>query len=538
MKNQKIVAVDIETTGLNFLEDEIRLISAYSDEVNMVTDDIGDLKVMLEDPNILKVFHNAIFDVSFLKENGCTVNNYTDTMIMAQVSDGRTRGLGLDRLAEDYLGVYLNKSMQDSSNWSGEITEDHRKYALRDSEITYELYKILADKIKKFEIEEVLNREIAALPALIELKTKGIRFNWPKWEQQLKIWKFDAEELKSKIEKDLGNINLNSPMQLKDALWEQGIEVENTTSDELKRHEGSSSIVKSIREYKKLNKYLSSYGDKLKTRIDSGGRIRASWWLLGAETGRMSCSQPAIQAFPREARKCFEAEEGKVFVIADYSSIEMRILAEISKDETLTRAIKEGIDLHKLTASGVFDKSIEEITDEERNISKSLNFGVSYGLTSYGLKKVLTKALNREIIMNEAEKYRQKYFETYPGILRYQEVMIKAPWIKSQGGRFWGIKGRNKPTSPAKMINYPIQSSCAEGLKETMKLLSDEIRKKDSWDLVAIVHDEIVLEVPEEESKLAAEILELLMIEGMSKIMSEDSNIPIEVDVEVKNTWG
>lgn len=530
-----ILAVDIETTGLNFLENRIRLISLYSDTQELVTEDIYELQKTLEDERILKIFHNAPFDVSFLKHNGIDVVNYTDTLIIAQVIDGRTQNMSLGILAEEYLGEYLDKGMQHSSNWNGEISEEHKAYALKDSETTHRLYKVLDKKIQELGLEEVLDREIRALPIITELKMKGIKLDWDKWQVELYQLQKDEEVEKEKIYKVLGNINLNSPQQLKQALEEKGIEVEDTTKDELKKHEEEHDVIKDILSYKKIGKYLSSYGEKLKKQIDADNRLRGNWRLIGAATGRMSCSSPAIQAMPGKIRECLIAEEGNTFVLVDYSSIEMRVLALMSKEQSLIDAIARKEDLHKRTISGILGKDIDEITDEERKIGKVLNFMISYGATSYGLKNQLTKALDKDVSLAKAEEYRQLYFKTYPQILRYQEVMLRAPWIKSLGGRSWGLKGNDKPDNAAKIINYPIQSSMTEGMKEAMALLHQKLQEHKSWSVVAIIHDEVIMEVPVEESELAAKVLEEIMIEGMQKITGKE--VLIEVDVDIRDSW-
>ena len=265
----------------------------------------------------------------------------------------------------------------------------------------------------------------------------------------------------------------------------------------------------------------------MKTFINKDGRIRGSWWLIGATSGRMSCNNPPLQAMPGSSREFFISEKGYKLVCADYSQVELRVLASISGDETLTNYFKNGIDLHTGTASLVFKKAIEEVTKEERQVAKSLNFGIVYGITSYGIQKNLRKS-GLDVTLEEAEEYRLEFLRVYPSVRELQDSLLRADYIRSLGGRRW--QGSN--LSMTQRLNLPIQGSAAEGLKEALALLVE--RMKDSWRLVAVVHDEILLEVHDDEVEEAKEVLESCMVEGMETIVK---GIPIVVESLINNCW-
>lgn len=241
----------------------------------------------------------------------------------------------------------------------------------------------------------------------------------------------------------------------------------------------------------------------------------------------MSCNNPPLQAMPSSSREFFIAEKGNKLICADYSQVELRVLASISRDETLISYFKSDVDLHTGTASLIFKKAIEEVTKEERQVAKSLNFGIVYGITAYGIQKNLRKA-GLDVTLEEAEGYRLEFLRVYPKVRMLQDSLLRADYIMSLGGRRWQCSN----LTMTQRLNLPIQSSAAEGLKEALAILINNM--KPSWKLVAIVHDEIVLEVNEEEVIEAKEVLETSMKLGMKKIIKD---IPIVVDSSISNNW-
>lgn len=530
MKNNEVFFFDTETDSLDFRTGKIKLI-AFSkgfDEVATTTSIDERLKDILDDRNITKVFHNAKFDVEFFQSKGYKVNNYHCTLLMAQVL-GEEK-LSLKALAKKYLDVDMDKSMQHSDNWQEtEITKEHIDYAVKDVEYTRALYYKLFDLLVENNLLTVYERERRALPAIVMLESNGINMEFDKWNARLDDDRRLAIELEIRI-KDLLNrkeLNLNSPKQLVEAIAEYGIKLHSTSDDELAKYSDEHEVIKLIRKYRRLQTKIKTYGEKLKTFINDDGRIRADWRLIGASSGRMSCNNPPLQAMPGNSREFFVADKGYKLVCSDYSQIELRVLATISKDEALKSYFNNGIDLHLGTASLVFKKPIDEISKEERQVAKSLNFGIVYGITAYGIQKNLRKS-GVDTSLEESEEYRIEFLNVYPKVKELQDALLKADYIKTLGGRRW--QGGN--LSMTQRLNLPIQGSAAEGLKEALALLVESM--KDSWRLVAVVHDEILLEVPEDEAEEAKNILERCMVEGMKTIVKD---IPIIVDSLVSNNW-
>ena len=530
MKNNEVFFFDTETDSLDFRTGKIKLIafSKEFDEVATTTSIDERLKDILDDRNITKVFHNAKFDVGFFQNKGYKVNNYHCTLLMAQVL-GEEK-LSLKALVKKHLDVDMDKSMQHSDNWQdGRITQDHSDYAVKDVKYIRALYYKLLNLLVENNLLTVYERERRALPAIAMLEGNGINMEFDKWNARLNDDRRLAIELESKI-KDLLNreeLNLNSPKQLVEAIAEYGIKLYSTADDELAKYSDEHEVIKLLRKYRRLQTKIKTYGEKLKQFIDDDGRIRADWRLIGASSGRMSCNNPPLQAMPGNSREFFIADKGYKLVGSDYSQIELRVLATISNDEALRSYFNNGIDLHLGTASLVFKKSIDEISKEERQVAKSLNFGIVYGITAYGIQKNLRKS-GVDISLEEAEEYRIEFLNVYPRVKELQDALLKADYIKTLGGRRWQCGN----LSMTQRLNLPIQGSAAEGLKEALALLVNSI--KETWKLVAIVHDEILLEVPTDDTKEAKQVLENCMITGMKNIIKD---IPVVVETSISNNW-
>lgn len=527
---KEVVGIDIETTGLDVRKDQIRLIAIYSDSYEIVTEDLESIRTILEDPKVLKVFHNASFDVSFLEFNDYSVVNYTDTMIMQQILMNNRELQSLVKLAKDYLGIQLDKSLQHSKHWNGEITDAHRKYCLQDAKATFQLYQVMFTKIHNNYLFPTYRREIGALPAIIEMKLNGIHVDIVGWEKQLELISTEVADLKSELEEELHCSNLNSNSQLLRSLKNLGVPLYNVKEKHLASFTGSFPIVERLLMYKKKQKIISTYGDKLKSFLDDDNRLHGEWSLIGTQTYRMSCSKPNLQGLPKELRPYIKPKENHVFIIADYSTIEMRVLAESANVSTLIELLNAGADLHTSTAQAVFkDQPIDKV---KRQVGKELNFGLIYGLTPYGLANRINSLQGMKVDEDEAEKFMDAYFEKFPEVKSYQHQQLKSDIITTLGGRYWEERNGLLELKPRQRFNYAIQSSSAEGLKETLSLVMKN--KKREWMLIAAIHDEIVLEVPIESANEAKCFLEQQMIEGMGKIVKK---VPVVVDSKIAKTW-
>lgn len=531
-----VYAVDLETTSLDPRNGDIRLVACWSSDQQFVTTDVAEVAAILRDETILKVFHNGAFDVPWLEDKGFPVVNYTDTMIMSQIISNRARsGNSLQALSLKYLNVVLNKTLQESTNWQGELTEQHKAYALKDAEVTYKLYHHLRKKISEKHLDVVVNREMGAMSAIIELNKNGILFDYEGWSVVLTELEKESIGLESEIRQllECEDLNLNSPKQLIEVFASHGLMLESSADEILARHETDHVAVEPLRKYKKLKKQLSTYGEKLKQQIDKDGRIRGQWRLIGTDTSRMTCKQPNLQGLPTIAKPYVKASPGYKLVVADYNTIELRILAELTRDKELMKAFLNNEDLHAKTTRAVLNMNNDEaVTDEERSIGKVVNFGLVYGMTAYGLRKKIQSTTRWAITHQEAENFRNRYFELYPAVLTFQDQMLRAESIHTFGGRYWSKATTELKQGAISRYNYPVQGTAAEGFKEALALLMS--RKPADWKLIAAIHDEIVLEVPEEAAKEATELLIKAMKQGMTTLIP---SIPIEVDCKVSHYW-
>lgn len=533
---KQVVAIDIETNHLDPLKGEIKLISVFGEGIELVTSNVSEVEHLLADEAILKVVHNAGFDITWLRTKGFVIRSYMDTMVMSQVFHNHVKTDNtLKGMANKYLRVELDKSLQDSVNWQGDMTEEHRSYALSDAKTTFELYHFLNSALRTLHLDGVLRREMAAIDAIIELNMNGIRFDYNDWEQELQKMMEESEQLQEDVRGllEAPDLNLQAPAQIIAALRRKGIEIEGTSDEVLAKYEDCYEVIKPLRRYKKLRKQVNAYGEKLKNAIGEDERLRGSWRLIGTDTFRMTCKQPNLQGMPGKAKPYFRPVEDHSFIVADYSNIELRILAEITGDPELTEAFQHNEDLHEKTARVVLDKqSGEVVTPEERKIGKVVNFGLVYGMTKWGLQKKIQAATGSPISLHEAEIFRNRYFELYKGVLLYQDRMLKSSFIQTLGGRYWSDDHHMLLKGTIARFNYPIQATGAEGLKESLALLLEG--KKHDWKLVVAVHDEIVLEVPDSDITEASTFLKTIMIEGMSKLVKQ---IPIEVEVKHGKYW-
>ena len=526
----KIVGVDIETTGLDCFKDSIRLIAVYGDDFSYVGDKLQEVEDILSDSTVLKVFHNALFDVSFLKVAGIEVKNYSDTIVMAKIISNSAVFDSLEYLAKKYLNLELDKELQHSENWQAELTQEHHDYCLKDAEVTLKLFRVLYDLIVERYLFPTYRTEISALPSLIELQTNGMMLDKSELRAYLEKLRVQHQELKERLEIQLACENLNSSPQLLKSLQNLGVPIDNVEEKTLKKQSGMFPIVKELVRYKKLTKVLTNYGKNLLLLIKTDNRVRGNWNLIGTATSRRTCKGPNFQGIPKEIKGFFHATPGHVFVIVDYSTVELRILAEISGCKKLIDAFNQGLDLHYETAKTVLGK--EDISDDERQIGKVINFGLIYGLTAYGLMNEINQIPGFNINKEEAQNFIDMYFMNYKGVAKYKNQQLKSPMVTTLGGRYWDSSNGLKLLKDNQRLNYAIQASCAEGLKESLALLMME--KKDTWRLVGAIHDELICEVPEEDAEYAKSVIEKIMINGMRKLVKQ---VPIEVESHVSKVW-
>jgi DNA polymerase I len=299
-------------------------------------------------------------------------------------------------------------------------------------------------------------------------------------------------------------------------------------------------FIATLRDYRKAAKLTSTYGvGWLESGYYQDGRIYASWRQLRAATGRMACDHPNLQNIPRSGplRSYIRAPEGRVFVIADYSQIELRIAAKVSGDKEMLSAYAEGRDLHTLTAQSLTGK--EGVTKDDRKLAKAVNFGLLYGMGAKGLRSYALKSYGVEMSLEEASLYRKRFFQTYSGLKRWHDNERRAWQHGETETRTLTGRHRMEVEKLTDRLNAPVQGTAADGLKFALALLWERRDECTGAVPVLVCHDEIVVECDAEQAADAKAWLEGTMIEGMDAVINstDEVDVPVEVDARIASSW-
>ena len=570
LSSRPAIGVDTETTDLDPYLARLRLIQlATSDgvfivDVNQFANEdlkngeaLAPLRRLLTAPRPIKIAHNAKFDAKFLKHNlGVDVVGLFDTLLASQlVSAGDIEERhGLEAIAGRYLNEAVDKSER-LSNWEFELSESQLQYAARDAAVLLPLREKLIDKIKSNGLIQCAQLEFECVMPVVDLELTGFFMEKQRWLEQLGIVEERRAELANELQEMLGegvaqaslfgppraNINLDSQQQVTEALTRLGIPLPDSTRNwKLQPLAAQYPIVAKLLEYRTMQKALTSYGQNMIEFINPRtGRLHADFRQIGAPTGRFACTNPNIQQVPHavEYRRCFMGHpNGRKLVIADYSQIELRILAEFSGDQAFMDAFRSGADLHKVTAAQVFGVSQDQVTKEQRDFAKRLNFGVVYGI---GAQRF---SMMTGVGVPEAEDVLKRYFATYRGLDRFlRESANRAVTDKEArtgSGRL--VKFNFDPTDRQQVSmtqrngkNAPIQGTSADILKRALRLLNDELRQT-SAKIVNIIHDEIVVEVDEAEADAVAQTVERAMCAAGEEYLV---TVPVKVESQIASEW-
>ncbi len=529
------VGCDIETYKGAF-----QLISVTDGRYSISLTDPRPLQWLLADPAITKVFHDATFDVPLLNELGVPVEGYQDTMLMARVLDNNVGDHGLKTLAQQHLGITLDKELQSDKKRGPVVTDELVEYNLKDSTTTLALREKLATLLTSAGLQHVYDKEAACLPAVVKLKTDGIWFDAKKAKAKASELRTRLDELNTRIIAALNvpGINLNGRDQVLKALAALGVELPDATKATYAEHVNDHPVIKLIIERNKLSTRITDLETKYTNHIGKDGRLHPTFKAIGTITGRMACKEPNLQNVDKELISYFAPAPGNVYVYADYSQAQLRILADLSRDTVLLDAYKNGLDLHFLTAQALFDGT-GEVTDQQRGLGKTTNFALSFGQSAWGLQKAAKEDLDLDMTEPEAVDFRIKFFDMYSGLASWQETQECAPVITSYWGRQWHDLPRRADKykdghSWRDRLAYPAQANESEGAKESLILLYPKLLSRPTWLLVDAVHDSILLEVPEADADEAKEVLRGCMVAGMEKLVTR---VPIEVDVKIGSNW-
>ncbi len=522
---------------------------------------MGPLVEMLEDPAVEKTGQNLKYDLIVLERAGVKVRGFSfDTMVASYVLDPNRRQHSLDALTLTLLGhrmiPYSEVAGKGKSQISfAEVTLDRaREYACEDADFTLRLRELFEPQLTEQKLDGLFRElEIPLVPVLARMETNGIRIDVPFFQ-----------DMNSRLESDLGRVreeivemageefNLNSTPQLRGILFEKlglpvlkrtktGPSTDASVLEELAAMGHTLPI--QLLEYRQLEKLRNTYVDALPRMVNpETGRIHTSFNQTVAATGRLSSSDPNLQNIPirtelgREIRKGFVAEEGYLFFGADYSQIELRVLAHFSGDEAFVRAFREGIDVHKQTAAVIFDVGLEEVTPEMRARAKTINFATLYGQGDFSLARQL------DISREEARDFIEEYFRRFSGVRAFLDKQVDLArdlgYVETLGGRrryIPEIQARNwnvRQFGERIAQNTPIQGTAADLIKVAMirihKLLESRFP---STKLLLQVHDELLLEVPVDE----VEEVGKMVVEEMEGAVELD--VPLAVDSAVGESW-
>ncbi len=523
---------------------------------------ISRLKPLLEDPSVLKVGHNIKYDMHVLARHGIQVTPVDDSMVLSYVLDGGLHGHGMDELAEQLLGYKTITFTDVAGTGKNQITFDYvpldkaLDYAAEDADITGRLFRnlrprLLADRMVA--VHETLERPLIAV--LERMEQHGIKADASALRALSVDFNARMGDLADAIYKLAGHeFNIGSPKQLGEVLFdEMGIGggkkgktgAYATGADVLEDLAAQGhDLPARVLDWRQLAKLKSTYTDALVEQINpETGRIHTSYAQTVASTGRLSSNDPNLQNIPirsdegRKIRRAFVADDGHVLLSADYSQIELRLLAHVAGIDSLKEAFRQGHDIHAMTASQVFGVPIEGMDPMIRRKAKAINFGIIYGISAFGLARQL------RIPRGEAARYIDAYFERYPGIRAYMERIVKEArdngHVRTLFGRrihARGINDRNpslRSFAERAAINAPIQGGAADIIKRAMIRVPGALAAKNLGARMLLqVHDELVFEVPDAEVAETEAVVREVM-EGAAHL-----DVPLVVDTGRGANWG
>src|SRR6266699_5541540 len=570
LSSKQAIGLDTETTELDPYLARLRLIQlATNDGVYIIdvnhfsngdlrqSETLEPLRQLFAAPRPIKIAHNSKFDAKFIKHNlGVDIGGLFDTLLASQlVSAGDIEQRhGLEAIAGRYLNEAVDKSER-LTNWEFELSEAQLEYAARDAAVLIPLLDKLIERIKSLDLVRCAQLEFECVMPVVNLELAGFYMNKERWLEQLAIVEEKRAELANELQEMLGegaaqaslfgppraNINLDSQQQVTEALNRLGIPLPDSTRNwKLQPLATQYPVVAKLLEYRTMQKALTSYGQNMIEFINpKTGRLHADFRQIGAPTGRFACTNPNIQQVPHAAeyRRCFMGHpEGRRLVIADYSQIELRILAEFSGDQAFIDAFKSGADLHRVTAAQVFNVAQDQVTKEQRDFAKRLNFGVVYGI---GAQRF---SMMTGLGVSEAENVLRRYFSTYRGLDKYLRESanraVSDKQARTASGRLVKFNFDASDRQQVSMTqrngkNAPIQGTSADILKRALRLLNDELRST-SGKIVNIIHDEIVVEVDESESEDVATKVERAMITAGEEYVQ---TVPVKVEFQIASEW-
>ena len=585
----QVVAVDTETTSLDAMQADLVGVSlalgpndacyiplahgggdmfAQKPEQVDKAAALAALKPLLEGDSVLKVFQNGKYDLNILAREGIAVSPIDDTMVISfaldagRGEDGMGGGHGMDELSQRHLG-HTPIAFKDvcgtgkkAISFAEVPLEDATRYAAEDADVTLRLYNVLKPRLAEEGGTRVYERvDRPLIPVVARMEREGIKVDRARLAKLSEEFAIEIGRLEGEIHQAAGQeFTVGSPKQLGEILFDKlgykggkkGKSGQYSTDvSVLERLAGEGApIAKLVLEWRQLSKLKSTYTDALQAAINPAtGRVHTSYSLVGAQTGRLSSTDPNLQNIPvrtpigRQIREAFVPEEGNVLLAADYSQIELRLAAHMANVDTLKEAFANGEDIHARTATEMFG----EVTRDTRARAKTINFAILYGISRWGLASRL------EVEPDEAQAMIDTYFQRFPGIQRYIHETLEAVRAKGYSETLFGrktwfprINSKNQAErqgSERAAINAPIQGTSADIIKRAMARMLPALAEAglDDVRMLLQVHDELVFELPEERVEAATPIIRQVMAEAA--LPAVELTVPLGVDIGTGLSW-
>jgi len=581
LEEKTVIAVDTETSSLNPLETNLVGISfsyapnkacyiplAHKEKSLKKELVLKKIKPLLEDPSIKKVGQNIKFDFIVLKQNGIEINSIEDTMLISYTLDAGSNRHNMDTLSEIHLGhktISFKEIVgvgRNKLNFSDIEFNKATEYAAEDADVTLRLYESLKDRLDEEKLNKIYEYfEKPMVKLLSKLEFNGIKVD----VSYLKKLSSQFEKKIKQIEKEIYTLagrefNIGSPKQLGEIIYNE-LKIAKLKKTKKGSLATNANVLEDLTftghkfpnlvlEWRQVSKLKNTYTDALQEHISTKTkRVHTSFLLAATNTGRLASSDPNLQNIPiksengREIRKAFVADKGNVLVSADYNQIEMRILADMADVKALKKAFKNEEDIHSLTASQVFNISIDKVGEDLRRKAKAINFGIIYGITQYGLAKQIS------VSNHEALDFINAYFKKFPEIKDYMNTTIKSCRTKGYVNNIFGrrihLRGINDKNFSVRSfqeraaINAPIQGSAADIIRLAMIKLDtlSETDKKFKAKMLLQIHDELIFECSKNDKIYVQKIIK----NAMTSISSSDYHIfsiPLNVSINSGLNWG
>jgi len=569
----KSFAFDLETTSVNAMLAQVVSISlspvpgeAYYIPVGHVgwgqveqlplEQVIDRLKLPLEDADLAKFAHNGKYDMTVLAEYGVTVNNLTfDTMVAAYLLGEKS--LGLKALAFSKLGIEMTPIATLIGSGAKQISMSQVEvnqaadYACADADMTGRLTELFNTELRQQGLWQLFSEvEMPLVTVLTRMERNGVALDIELLRQMSRRLGEQLLKLEAEIYNTAGHrFNINSPQQLSSVLFQElklltSRKTKSTGASVLEELRGTHPIIEFILDYRQLSKIKSTYTDALTSMINpKTGRVHTSFNQTRTATGRLSSSEPNLQNIPvrgelgKQVRQAFITPFGSCLVAGDYSQIDLRALAHLSQDESLLSAFHRDEDIHAATAAQVFGVDTSQVTPDMRRVAKTVNFGVIYGMSDYGLEQAT------ELSREEAAQFIAAYFSKYPGVKQYlestKEQARKEGYVQTILGRRRFIPEIDSPNRQVReaaermAINMPVQGTSADIIKVAMVNLDREMQKRQLKSKMLLqVHDELIFEVPEDELENVRQLVPEIMSTALELC------VPLKVDIKTGKNWG